>query len=155
MRRSTASGTNRVESEYVVDTSVFVRWFLRQTGWQQARTYRNDYISGEIGLHTMECARFELPHVLRTKGLLAGKLTAEEFWAAVRMIDDLGIAVEPMSVDTLEQAAQLAVEANLRFFDAVFLHRSLASGLMLLTADLALAHSAERLAVDVKLVTDP
>lgn len=144
-----------MESEYIVDTSVLVRWFLRQTGWQRARTYRDDFISGEIGLHTTECARFELPHVLRTKGLLADKLTQEEFRAAVRMIDDLGIYVEPMSVDALEATAQLTVEANLRFFDAVFLHRSLASGLVLLTADLALAHTAERLAVEVRLVADP
>ena len=110
---------------YVIDTSVLVRWFLRQSGWQKAVQYRDEFIAGAISLETVECARFELPHVLRKKGFLEGKLTLDEYRSAVRVIDDFDIHVEPLDTDTLEDCAVLAVQENVQFFDSVFLHRAM------------------------------
>jgi hypothetical protein len=42
---------------------------------------------------------------LRKKGLLAGRLTAEEFTAAVRVIDDIGVTVHETTAGRLERAA--------------------------------------------------
>lgn len=139
---------------YVIDTSVLVRWFLQQSGWRHAQHFRDQFLSGSIELQSTECARFELPHVLRTKGLLARKLTVDDYRAAVRVVDDFGIHVEPLTVDTLEACAMLALTRNLRFFDAVFLHRSLITGWPLLTADRALGAVATGAAVEVQLVAD-
>jgi predicted nucleic acid-binding protein len=141
-------------SGYVIDTSVLVRWFLRQSGWKKAQKYRDDFIAGMISLETVECARFELPHVLRKKGVLEGKLTRDEYRAAVRVIDDLGIHVEPLSVDAIEDCAVLSLRQNMQFFDSVFLHRAIATDLPLLTADRPLANIASLLDVDVVVVRD-
>lgn len=139
---------------YVVDTSVLVRWFLRQTGWKKAQDYRDDFIAGVISLETVECARFELPHVLRKKGVLEGKLTVDDYRASVRVIDDLGIHVESLDVDAVEDCAVLSLQHNIQFFDSVFVHRALITDLPLLTADRRLATIAARLDVDVVTVAD-
>ena len=138
---------------YIVDTSVLVRWFLGQAGWQTARKYRDDFLDGTLSLQTVECARFELPWALRKKGLIPGQLTIEEYIAAVRVIDDWSIHVEPFDVDDIEQSAVLSAEHNMTFFDATFVFRALVTGVPLLTADARLAHAAEGL-VEVRLISD-
>lgn len=137
---------------YVIDTSVIARWFLLQSGWQHAQQFRDQFLAGKIQLHTVECARFELPHVLRTKGLLQGKMNETQYRAAVRVIDDFDIRVEPMTADALEECAVLAIRHNLRFFDAVFLQRAISADLALLTADQPLATVAEQAGVLVAVV---
>ncbi|MFD8533073.1 hypothetical protein ACFV0L_37255 [Streptosporangium canum] len=41
--------------------------------------------------------------------LLAGRLAAEKFAMAVRVIDDLGVTIPPIDADHLERGAGLAV----------------------------------------------
>ena len=56
----------------------------------------------------MDFARVEVAGVLRKKGLLAGRLTAEDFTAAVRVIDDIGVTVHETTAGRLEYAAAMA-----------------------------------------------
>jgi predicted nucleic acid-binding protein len=139
---------------YIVDTGVLARWFLKQDGWQQARKYRDGFVAEAISLETTWCARFELPHVLRLRGLVPGHLSEELYRAGSRIIDDLGIHVETMSADEVEQCAILSARNNITFFDAVFVFRSLVTGLPLLTTDVRLAHAAQHL-VEFLLVATP
>lgn len=137
---------------YLTDTGVFVRWFLKQPGWQEAQRLRDRYLAGDVALEKTECARLELPHVLRKKGLLTAKLTEDDYRAAVRIIDDFEIPVEPLTADMIEASAVLAVKHNLRFFDAVFLQRAASASLTLLTTDQPLGRVAERAGVGVELI---
>jgi predicted nucleic acid-binding protein len=133
------------DEAYILDTSVVVRWFLGQTGWQHARKIRDRFVAGELLLETVECARFEVPWVLLRKGLQLGNLSKDEYIAACRSIDDLGISVFGTDVDTLEQAASLSANYMITFFDAVFIVRALHTGRPLLTADMRLARGAAHL----------
>jgi hypothetical protein len=58
----------------------------------------------------------EVAGVLRERGFLAGRLTLEEFTAAVRVIDDIGVTVRPATADRLERAARKV----LGMYDALF-----------------------------------
>jgi predicted nucleic acid-binding protein len=91
---------------------------------------------------------------LRKKGVLQGKLTVDEYRSAVRVIDDLGIHIEPLDVNMLEDCAVLSIRENVAFFDVVFLYRAIVTDLPLLTADRPLAAIATRLAVDVMIVAN-
>lgn len=144
-----------VADHYVVDTGVFALWFLAQNGWEEARKYRDRFINDEIVLETVECARFELPHVLRTKGLVPGHLDIEEYLAAARSIDDLGIAVTYTDTDALDAAASLAAQRQLRFFDAVFVHRAIVLGCPLLTTDVRLARATQTMISTIVLGASP
>jgi predicted nucleic acid-binding protein len=88
---------------------VFLRWFVDQPGYEHARQIRDDFLHGRVKLETADFARIEVAGVLRKKGLLAGRLSADEFIAAVRIIDELGVRVYPVDADRLERAAALAV----------------------------------------------
>ncbi|MGW3347638.1 type II toxin-antitoxin system VapC family toxin [Nonomuraea rubra] len=126
---------------YVVDTGVFLRWFVDQPGFEHARQIQADFLQGRLGLETADFARIEVAGVLRKKGLLSGRLTPEEFVAAVRIIDELGVRVHAVDADVLERAADLAVRLTLRMYDAVFAQLALDRGLPLLTTDVKLCHA--------------
>ncbi len=136
-----ASGTIPVADRFVVDTSVFLRWYVPQVGFEHAREVRQDFLTGSVALETVDSTRFELGHVLRTKGLLGGHLTAAQYRAAVRSIDDLGITIHGTDANALERAVELAARCTLRFFDAVLVDRALQRGIPLLTSDRKLANA--------------
>jgi predicted nucleic acid-binding protein len=77
----------------MVDTGVFLRWFVDQDGFEHAREVQQDLINGSMTVATVDFARVEVAGVLRKKGLLAGRLTPDEFAASVRVIDDIGVTV--------------------------------------------------------------
>jgi predicted nucleic acid-binding protein len=79
-----------VSGSWLADTGVFLRWFTGQDGFEHAREIQRAMLIGRASLETVDFARVEVAGVLRKKGLLAGRLTREEFTAAVRVIDDLG-----------------------------------------------------------------
>lgn len=133
------------ESRYVVDTGVFLRWFVKQAGWEHAREVRAAFLAGSVALETADSVRAELANVLRTKGLLRGRIDRAQFLGAVRAVDDLGVAIHPTDADNLEQAAALAADHGIRVFDAMMVHRSLARGLPLLTTDAKLCRDVEGL----------
>lgn len=131
----------RVPDRYVVDTGVFVRWFLRQVGSEHAREVRAAFLSGEVGLETVDSVRVELAHVLRTQGLLTGQLDRTTYLIDVRALDDLGVVMHGIDVDALEAAAALAADRNLRLFDALVVRQALAADLPLLTSDAKLVRA--------------
>lgn len=137
---------------YVVDTSVFLRWFVEQVGWQHARQVQEQFVAGEIELVTPEFTRVELAEVLRKKGLNAGLLDEAEYLGAVRMLDVLDVEVVALGEDELVRSAALAARYSLRMFDAVGAALALDRGHPLLTGD---AKCAKALAgvVDVEVLT--
>jgi len=83
----------------VVDTSVFVRWWVDQVGWQHAQRIRDQFVAGDLDLITPEFTRIEHAEVLRKKGLLEGVLTEDEYLTAVQALDVLGGVID---VEVLE-----------------------------------------------------
>jgi predicted nucleic acid-binding protein len=135
-----------VADAYLVDTGVFLRWFIDQIGFEHAREVQRSYLDGAVILETVDFARVEVAAVLRKKGLLAGRLRSDEFVAAVRIIDDLGIVVHEITADRLELAADLAVRHSLRMYDALFVQMAIERELPLLTSDGKLCRAAEGVA---------
>lgn len=127
---------------YVVDTGVFLRWFVDQDGFEHARELQQELVGGSMTVATVDFARVEVAGVLRKKGLPAGQLTAEEFAASVRVIDDIGVTVHETSADRLERAASLAARKMLGMYDALFVRLAQELELPLLTSDAKLGRAA-------------
>ena len=136
---------------YVVDTSVFLRWWVEQVGFQHARRVREQFVAGAIALATPDFTRIEHAEVLRRKGLLEGVMSLEEYLVAVALLDVLGVEMVVLDTDELVRAAGLAATRSLRMFDAIGASLALSRGLRLLTGD---ARSARALAgvVDVEVL---
>ena len=120
---------------YVVDTSVFLRWWVEQVGWQHAHRVRDRFLAGEITLITPEFTRIEHAEVLRKKALLEGILNEDEYLAAVESLDVLGVELVPLDRHDLVRAAALGAKRSLRMFDALGASLALDRGLPLLTGD--------------------
>ena len=131
-----------VADAYEVDTGVFLRWFIDQDGFERARELQQQLIDGAVTAETVDFARVEVAGVLRKKGFLVGRLTLEEFTAAVRAID-IGVAVHPTTADRLERAAEMAARRMLGMYDALFVQLAQELNLPLLTSDAKLARAAE------------
>lgn len=127
---------------YVVDTGVFLRWFIDQDGFGHARELQRKLIDGTAAAETVDFARIEVAGVLRKKGFFAGRLSLEEFTAAVRVIDDIGVTVHPTTADRLERAAGLAARKVLGMYDALFVQLAQELSLPLLASDAKLARAA-------------
>lgn len=132
--------------EAVADTGVFVRWFLKQPGWQHAREVRDLHLDGSLGLHTADRARIETTAVLRSVGMRRNRtLDEESFVAAARTIDDIGVVVHPIDVDRLERVARLTATRMVGVYDATFVVLALELGLPLLTTDAKLCRAVDGL----------
>ncbi|MEU4831963.1 hypothetical protein [Streptosporangium sp. NPDC023615] len=57
---------------YIVDTGVFLRWFVDQPGFEHAREVQEAFLDDLVMLETADFARIEVAGVLRKKGLLVG-----------------------------------------------------------------------------------
>lgn len=134
-----------MSESYLVDSGVFIRWYVDQVGHEHARDVQADYLAGAVSLETVDLVRFEVADVLRRKGLLPGRLVESDYIAAVRAIDDLGIGVHVTDVDALERSATLAARRMLAFNDAVLVDRALETGRTLLTSDAGLCRAVDGL----------
>lgn len=131
-----------VADAYIVDTGVFLRWFVDQDGFEHARELQRQLVGGSVTVATIDFARVEVAGVLRKKGLLAGRLTPAQFASGVRIIDDIGVTVHETTADRLEQAAVLAATRMLGMYDALFVNLARELGLPILTSDARLARAA-------------
>lgn len=122
-------------NRYLVDTCVFARWYLKQDGYREARVIRQEYQVGRVELETVDFVRYELGQVLRKLGLLKSLISKEEFIAAACSIDDTGIPIHVTDGQLMEQAATLASERMVAFFDALLIAWSLELNLTVLTTD--------------------
>jgi predicted nucleic acid-binding protein len=131
-----------VADSYVVDTGVFLRWFVDQDGFEHAQELQQELVDGSVTVATIDFARVEVAGVLRKKGLLAGRLTPEEFAGAVRVIDDIGVTVYETTADRLEHAALLSARRMIGMYDALFVHLAEELELPILTSDSRLSRAA-------------
>jgi len=134
-----------VADGYIVDTGVFLRWFIDQDGYEHAREVQREFLDGKLRLETVDFARVEVAEILRKKGYRDGRLSRAMFLAATRVIDDLGITVHVCDVDRVQRAAGLAADYSLRMFDALFMQAALERQLPLLTTDVKLSRAVNHL----------
>ena len=126
---------------YLVDTGVFVRWYVKQVGFEHALRVQADFVVGTVGLETVDQVRVELGDVLRKRGLQAGVFDEFDYVAAVRSLDDLGVGIHRTDADTQERVARLCSRRPVTFYDGLLVDRALQRGLPLLTADAKLARA--------------
>jgi predicted nucleic acid-binding protein len=124
-----------VSDGYVLDSSVAVRWYLDQPGFQHARQVRDTGAS----LLAPAVLRWELGNVLRLKGVVPGLLTPDEVLQALQDLPLLGVQVREDDEASTLAAARLSLTRSVSLFDAAFVVLALRTGLPLLTADARLA----------------
>ncbi len=126
---------------YVVDSSVVVRWYLPQVGFEHAREVRDLLVEERLRLEAPALLRWEVGNVLRITAVLGGLITPAVFRAHLAELPVLGVVLHSDDEATVLAAADLALTLGVSLFDAAFVELALRTGLPLLTADARLARS--------------
>ncbi|MFA5867465.1 MAG: type II toxin-antitoxin system VapC family toxin [Actinomycetota bacterium] len=122
---------SNLESPYLIDTSVLVKWFIEEHGSENAIRLRNKSAVGNIDIATTELAYYELANALRNSRLLP----EAEIHRAVEDLRAERIHVVPFDMDALHIAIENAVEYEISIYDAYFVALADLEGMTLVTAD--------------------
>lgn len=123
---------------YVLDSSVAVRWYVDQVGYEHAREIQAQAVHGQMTLLAPDVLRWELGDVLRKKGVRPGLLDVQDVVDALDGLAAAGVVVHPTAPDDVSGLTRLAVRLGTSLFDAAFVSLSLSTGLTLITADVPL-----------------
>jgi predicted nucleic acid-binding protein len=115
----------------LLDTSVAVKWFIREEDSEKAADLRQAHGRAELLLHAPDILLLELTNALRYSPLVS----AEEILQALRLFPGLGIPIIPFDLDVLITSATLSLEHALAVYDAYFLALAQALEMPLITAD--------------------
>ncbi len=121
----------------VIDSSVLVKYFSREKGWEKARKY---IVEGAI---TLDLAIKELGNALWKK-VLKNEMEAE---IAIEIISDI-IREKPMIIEDetkyLAEALKYSIENKITIYDALFIILAKNKNLELVTADKKQAKTADK-----------
>ncbi|MBI4209248.1 MAG: type II toxin-antitoxin system VapC family toxin [Deltaproteobacteria bacterium] len=128
------------EINYVVDTSVIVKWFVDEEGREEALQLLNRFFQRDIDLVIPILAFYELGNVLklRTDVSLGSKTSL------LREFFELGVAVAPFGEEIATRTLERAIEYNLSYYDATFLVAAEEVGATLITADKRFYNKVQR-----------
>jgi len=115
----------------LLDTSVAVKWFIREEDSEKAANLRHAHGRAELLLHAPDILLMELTNALRYSPLVS----AEEIPQALRLFPGLGITIIPFDLDALISSVTLSLENDLAVYDAYFVALAQALEMPLITAD--------------------
>ena len=128
----------------LVDTSVLIKWFHSEGESEvvEARALRAAHVTGEISVHILDLAMYEVGNVL----LRALRWPADD--VADQLDDLVTVCGTPlvMQHDWLHDAATLAAEHGLTFYDAAWAASARGLAIQLVSADRALVAAGLALA---------
>lgn len=121
---------------YVLDASVAAKWFVRQKepDRDRALAIRERHVSGQSRLILPEFGLLEVANAIR----YSPRAKEADAAAAVEVLHDLHLDIQPLSWDLLRKANAIAWAYKIAVYDATYVALAEAVGFPLLTADEAL-----------------
>lgn len=123
----------------ILDTSVVAKWFLEEEGTDKALKIRDDYVHGKIDVEIPDLLIYELANVLRYKGF-----TGEEIKRAIKSIYDMDFLIISPTPFLLYMATNIALNAGITVYDAVYIALGLYFNTKVITADRELYEKSKK-----------
>lgn len=119
--------------EYVLDTSVVIKWFSEydEDDLQKALDLRYKILEGKCYIVVPDLVFYELSNALRYNP----HFTADDVKDAVNTVMDMGFDVKGIDNETVERAVEIAFQYNVSVYDAYFLALSRKEKKPIVTAD--------------------
>ena len=102
---------------FVVDASVALKWYVKESVREKALQMRDDFVSGLIELEAPSLLLYEIGNALRFHPASTHARCSD----AVKQLLDLGLAVHDLDSSKAATAATIAFDQKLTFYDAVYL----------------------------------
>jgi len=118
----------------IVDTSVVVKWFIREKYSDNAIKLLKDFKTGNIDLHAPISLLLEFANTIRkyyVKKMISLNLMNE----IIETMEEIPIYYHNLTWDLTEKALQHAIKFSITVYDAVYLILSEANNGIVVTAD--------------------
>lgn len=130
--------------DFVVDSSVFVKWLVPEAHSEQATTFVERLSRRDVEAISPDLVSAEVGHALRSY-FMAGDLSREECFSAVEDFARFAPAVTS-SLVLMQDASRLALDNTGSFYDALFVALALRERCPVLTADERMIRAYQRVA---------
>ncbi|MHA1667416.1 MAG: type II toxin-antitoxin system VapC family toxin [Candidatus Heimdallarchaeaceae archaeon] len=115
----------------VIDTSVLIKWFIKEVKRESALELRDSYLKGEINLIAPDLILYELLNALKYIKLH----NEEEMKTIFETIMNYDINLHYMDKELAEEAIKLAKNSDLTIYDSSYLALAKLMDGKLITAD--------------------
>ncbi len=103
---------------FLLDTSVVMKWFVSEKKSQRAWQIQSDYLNGGCDLSVPELLLYEVANALKfTNPLLTGEKIKEKIESLIK----LKINIYPFDYGILQLSVDVAIERDITIYDAYFL----------------------------------
>ena len=120
-----------LSGDFVLDSSVVIKWFCQEDGTDLALKFREGYVNGYVNIAFPDLVIYEIANALRYNQ----KVTEDDVKNSVNSILDLGIDIIVPTKNVTESAISLAFEYDITLYDAYFVALAKELGFEFVTAD--------------------
>lgn len=115
----------------VIDTSVAVKWFIKERGSEKAVKLLDSYKNGQIKIMAPEIISLELVNALYFAACFKGRILKEALSSFYR----LNLSLNPLSELFLQESSVYMQKFNIGVYDALFIALAEKEKIPLITAD--------------------
>jgi predicted nucleic acid-binding protein len=119
------------KDEFVIDSSVVTKWFIREKDSQRAVRIRDSFATGKIGLAVPTLMFYEVMNALR----FSGAFKEEELVVASKSLSKYQFKVWRPRGKLLELSAQLSMKGDVTIYDACYVALAQRIGSRVITED--------------------
>ena len=117
----------------VIDTSVVMKWYFPEKGFEKALELKDNHIKGNITLHSRDLLIYEFTSAFKNHS--SSIISAKDFSLAVSVLVALKIKLLPLSFQEMKELFNLSRELDLSIYDASFILLSIKIKAPLYTSD--------------------
>lgn len=115
----------------IIDTSVAVKWFIKESGSQKAVKLLEDYKDKRIKILVPQIISLELVNALYFAARFEGKILKE----ALKSFYHLNLSLAPLNELFLQESSLFMQKFNIGIYDALFIALAEKEKIPLITAD--------------------
>lgn len=117
---------------FLLDTSVVMKWFVSEEKSQRAWQIQSDYLNRRYDLSVPELLLYEVANALKFTSLL---LTGEKIKEKIESLIKLKINIYPFDYGILQLSVDVAIERDITIYDAYFLTLARETDSIFITSD--------------------
>ena len=121
----------KLSGDFVLDSSVIVKWFCQEEYTALALKFREGYVLGYVNITFPDLVIYEIANALRYNQ----KVTEDDVKNSVNSLIDLGINIIVPTKKITESAISIAFEYDITLYDAYFVALAKELGFQFVTAD--------------------
>jgi len=107
----------KLNGDFVLDSSVIVKWFCEEEGTTLALEFRDSYLKGDVNIACPDLVIYEIANALHYNN----KFTQKDVKNSVDSIIDIGIDIIVPTKRVIESAISIAFEFDITLYDAYFI----------------------------------